>query len=189
MLCVSWNDARAYAQWLSRKTAKRYRLPTEAEWEYAARAGSVAARYWGDDPVQTCRFANVADQSRFQTWGFGQRHECTDGHYFTAPAGGYSPNRFGLYDMLGNVWEWTEDCWNANYAGAPTVYGMFGQDYNVAIIAEAPGNAEYIGAIAPALMSGTFAAFKSIPLYTAGDVVKVSKIAKKVAAKYRPPVS
>ena len=119
VLCVSWNDARAYAQWLSKKTAKRYRLPSEAEWEYAARAGSVAARYWGDDPVQACRFANVADQSRFQTWGFGQKHECADGHYFTAPAGGYAPNRFGLYDMLGNAWEWTEDCWNASYAGAP----------------------------------------------------------------------
>ncbi len=119
VLCVSWNDARAYAQWLSKKTGKRYRLPTEAEWEYAARAGSVAARFWGDDPVQACRFANVADQSRFQTWGFGQKHECTDGYYFTAPAGGYAPNRFGLYDMLGNAWEWTEDCWNASYAGAP----------------------------------------------------------------------
>ena len=119
VLCVSWNDARAYAQWLSKKTGKRYRLPTESEWEYAARAGSVTARYWGDDPVQACRFANVADQSRFQTWGFGQKHECTDGHYFTAPAGGYAPNRFGLYDMLGNAWEWTEDCWNASYAGAP----------------------------------------------------------------------
>jgi formylglycine-generating enzyme required for sulfatase activity len=119
VLCVSWNDARAYAQWLSKKTGKRYRLPSEAEWEYAARAGSVTARYWGDDPVQACRFANVADQSRFQTWGFGQKHECTDGNYFTAPAGGYAPNRFGLYDMLGNAWEWTEDCWNASYAGAP----------------------------------------------------------------------
>ena len=120
VLCVSWNDARAYAQWLSKKTGKRYRLPTEAEWEYAARAGSPAARYWGDDPVQACRFANVADQSRFQTWGFGQKHECTDGHYFTAPVGGYAPNRFGLYDMIGNVWEWTEDCWNASYSGAPS---------------------------------------------------------------------
>ena len=120
VLCVSWNDARAYAQWLSRKTGKRYRLPTEAEWEYAARAGSTAARYWGDDPAQACRYANVADQSRFQTWGFGQKHECTDGHYFTAPAGGYASNRFGLYDMLGNAWEWTEDCWNASYAGAPS---------------------------------------------------------------------
>ena len=119
VLCVSWNDARAYAQWLSRKTGKRYRLPTEAEWEYAARAGGATARYWGEDPMQACRYANVADQSRFQTWSFGQKHECTDGHYFTAPAAGYSPNRFGLYDMLGNAWEWTEDCWNASYAGAP----------------------------------------------------------------------
>ena len=119
VLCVSWNDARAYAQWLSKKTGKRYRLPSEAEWEYAARAGSVSARFWGDDPVQACRFANVADQSRFQTWSFGQKHECTDGHYFTAPAGGYAPNRFGLYDMIGNAWEWTEDCWNPGYAGAP----------------------------------------------------------------------
>jgi formylglycine-generating enzyme required for sulfatase activity len=119
VVCVSWNDARAHAQWLSKKTGKRYRLPTEAEWEYAARAGSTGARYWGDDPVQACRYANVADQSRFQTWGFGQKHECTDGHYFTAPVGGYAPNRFGLYDTIGNVWEWTEDCYNASYAGAP----------------------------------------------------------------------
>ena len=66
-------------------------------------------------------------------------------------------------------------------------YGMFGQDYNVAILAEVPGNAEYIGAIAPALMSGTFSDFKSIPLYTSADVQKASKIAKKVAGKYRPP--
>ncbi|HXR59643.1 MAG TPA: formylglycine-generating enzyme family protein [Burkholderiales bacterium] len=119
VLCVSWNDARAYAQWLSRKAGKRYRLPTEAEWEYAARAGTTTSRYWGDDPAQACRYANVADQSRLQTWGFGQKHDCTDGHYFTAPAGGHAPNRFGLYDMIGNVWEWTEDCWNASYAGAP----------------------------------------------------------------------
>jgi len=118
-LCVSWNDARAYTQWLSKKTGRRYRLPSEAEWEYAARAGAGSSRYWGEDPVQACRFANVADQSRFQTLGFGQKHECTDGHYFTAPAGGYAPNLFGLYDMIGNVWEWTDDCWNASYAGAP----------------------------------------------------------------------
>ena len=67
-------------------------------------------------------------------------------------------------------------------------YGMFGQDYNVALIVEAAGNAEYMGAIAPAIMSGTFAAFKSIPLFTAGDVVKASKIAKKVGPAYSPPV-
>ncbi len=66
-------------------------------------------------------------------------------------------------------------------------YGMYGQDYNVAIISELPGNAEYMGAIAPALMSGTFSAFKTIPLYTAAEVTKASKIARKVAKKYRPP--
>ncbi len=66
-------------------------------------------------------------------------------------------------------------------------YGMFGQDYNVAIIAEMPGNAEYIGAIAPVLMSGTFSAFKTIPLFTAADIMKASKIAKKVATAYKPP--
>jgi formylglycine-generating enzyme required for sulfatase activity len=120
VLCVSWNDARTYAEWLSKKTGQRYRLPSEAEWEYAARAGTSAARYWGDDPAQACRFANLADQSRFQTLSFGQKHECDDGHYFTAPAGSYLRNEFGLYDMLGNAWEWTEDCWNASYAGAPS---------------------------------------------------------------------
>ncbi len=66
-------------------------------------------------------------------------------------------------------------------------YGMFGQDYNVAVIVDAPGNAEYIGAIAPAVMSGTFSAFKTIPLFTSADVQKASKIAKKVAASYTPP--
>ena len=68
-------------------------------------------------------------------------------------------------------------------------YGMFGQDYNIALIVEAPGNAEYIGAIAPAIMSGTFSAFKTIPLFTSGDVQKASKIAKKVSAVYQPPKS
>ena len=68
-------------------------------------------------------------------------------------------------------------------------YGVFGQDYNIAIIAEVPGNAEYIGAIAPALMSGTFSEFRSIPLFTSADVQKASKIAKKVGASYRPPAS
>ena len=119
VLCVSWNDARAYAQWLSKKAGQRYRLPTEAEWEYAARGGTGTARYWGNDPVEACRYANVADQSRFQTLSFGQKHDCNDGHYFTATVGSYARNGFGLYDMIGNAWEWTEDCWNASYAGAP----------------------------------------------------------------------
>ena len=129
VICVSWNDAKAYIRWLSGKTAKTYRLPTEAEWEYAARAGTKTARYWGDDPNQACLYANVGDLSIYKTgvgagtrtWlrPSGRRHECNDGRYLTAPAGSYRPNGFGLYDMLGNVWEWTEDCWNASYKGAP----------------------------------------------------------------------
>jgi formylglycine-generating enzyme required for sulfatase activity len=109
-VCVSWESARAYAQWLSAKTGERYRLPSEAEWEYAARAGASTSRFWGDNSHEACRYANVD----------GAAHGCDDGHEQTAPVGSYAPNRFGLYDMLGNVWEWTEDCWNENYSGAPS---------------------------------------------------------------------
>lgn len=119
VVCVSWNDAQAYARWMSAKTGRPYRLPTEAEWEYAARAGTTTDRYWGDAPDQACRFANVADQSRYKERTFERRHECNDGHFFAAPVGSYAPNRFGLYDMIGNVWEWTEDCANPGYEGAP----------------------------------------------------------------------
>ena len=106
---VSWNDAKAYVAWLSRTTGKTYRLPSEAEWEYAARAGTTTARYWGEHHQDACRYANVDDAE----------HGCRDGYAKTAPVGKFQPNRFGLYDMLGNVWEWTEDCSNGSYAGAP----------------------------------------------------------------------
>ena len=120
-VCINWNDAKAYAEWLSRKTGKSYRLPSEAEWEYAARAGTTTARYWGDSPDQACGYANVGDltlksQVAGVTW---ETHNCSDGFAFTAPAASFKPNAFGLHDMIGNAWEWTEDCWNANYNGAP----------------------------------------------------------------------
>ncbi len=120
--CVSWNDAKAYLAWLSDKTRQRYGLPSEAQWEYAARGGTAkVSRYWGDNPDDACRYANVADKTvgpNGQTWT--QKHDCDDGYWFSAPVAHYSPNNFGLYDMLGNVWEWTEDCGNGNYNGAPT---------------------------------------------------------------------
>lgn len=109
VVCVSSGDARAYAAWLSRTTGKRYRLPSEAEWEYAARGGTATARYWGDDARQVCTYANVLEV------GF----QCQDGHANTAPVGTFQANAFSLYDMLGNVAEWTEDCWVATYDGAP----------------------------------------------------------------------
>jgi formylglycine-generating enzyme required for sulfatase activity len=107
---VSWEDAQAYAAWLSRTTGKKYRLPSEAEWEYAARAGTTTARYWGDGRQEACRYANADDAA------FG----CSDGFKNTAPVGRFQPNALGLHDMLGNVWEWTGDCWNTSYNGAPT---------------------------------------------------------------------
>ena len=121
VVCVNWNDARAYTRWLSAKSGQAYRLPTEAEWEYAARAGSTALRPWGDDARETCRYANVADLSTMRgvpgttSWLF---HDCDDKHAYTAPVGSYQANAYGLYDMLGNAWEWTEDCQDDANAGA-----------------------------------------------------------------------
>jgi sulfatase modifying factor 1 len=117
VVCVSLNDARAYAEWLSKQTDKSYRLPTEAEWEYAARAGSTGARYWGDDPRQACRYGNVGDETakrRYRGWVV---HGCDDGHLYTAPAGQFAGNSYGLHDMLGNVWEWTCSMYSRHYNG------------------------------------------------------------------------
>lgn len=103
---VSWRHARQYVAWLSRETGKRYRLPSEAEWEYAARAGTQTAYWWGD--AIGSGNANCSDcDSRWD-------------NRRTAPVGSFRPNRFGLYDVSGNVDEWVEDCWHKTYAGAPT---------------------------------------------------------------------
>jgi formylglycine-generating enzyme required for sulfatase activity len=102
---VSWVDAVAYAKWLSAETSKRYRLPTESEWEYAARAGSTTKYHWGDE-IGINR-ANCGDCG--SRWDYEQ----------TAPVGSFMANEFGLSDMHGNVWEWTQDCWNESYNRAP----------------------------------------------------------------------
>lgn len=120
-VCVSWDDARAYVEWLSERAGKRYRLPSEAEWEYAARAGGSAIRSWGDDPSLACAHANGADRTtRARVPGAidGTVHQCSDGHPYTAPVGRFRPNAFGVHDVLGNAAEWTQDCWNADYANA-----------------------------------------------------------------------
>lgn len=112
--CVSWDDAAAYARWLSERTGHRYRLPSEAEWEYAARAGTTAAYPWGDRAEDGCRFANLYDISAAGRFGWPHA-ECDDGHPGPAPVGSYPANAFGLHDMIGNVWEWTADCYVAPY--------------------------------------------------------------------------
>lgn len=112
---VSWNDAKAFCAWLSRKTKRTAFLPTEAQWEYAARAGQTTAYPWGDDPDEGKGWINGADGSlkarlltdsrladmQFFTWD--------DGFVFTSPAGSFRPNTFGVHDMTGNVWQWVED--------------------------------------------------------------------------------
>jgi formylglycine-generating enzyme required for sulfatase activity len=102
---VSWNDAQEYIGWLSKKAGKEYRLLSEAEWEYAARARSTTAYPWGNEPGGN--HANFFDSG--SEWSGKQ----------TSPAGSFKPNAFGLYDMIGNVLEWTQDCWNGSYKGAP----------------------------------------------------------------------
>jgi formylglycine-generating enzyme required for sulfatase activity len=119
--CVNWEDARDYATWLSRRTGKPYRLLTEAEWEYAARAGTVTRRWWGDDlgEREACTHANPADHAAKDVYPGWNTLDCRDGYPYTAPVGSFPANPFGLHDMLGNVWEWVEDCWTDGYAGAP----------------------------------------------------------------------
>lgn len=116
--CVSWLDAKDYAAWLSHSTHQTYRLPSASEWEYAARAGSTAQVPWSS-PADACSYANVADQTaarRYQGW---KVLPCSDDFVESAPVGSFKENAFGLYDMLGNVFQWTEDCWTDNYQGAP----------------------------------------------------------------------
>ena len=106
---VSWEDAQSYVSWLSRQTGEEYRLPTEAEWEYAARAGTTTKYSWGNE-IGVNR-ANCRPTEEYGT--------CGDRFEYTAPVGSFAANPWGLYDMHGNVWEWVQDCWNGSYADAP----------------------------------------------------------------------
>ena len=115
---VSWDDAQSFIDWLNDKTGGKFRLPTEAEWEYAARAGSTTKYHFGNSESQLCRYANHADDST----DYSDRNKaCSDSvGKRTAVVGRYLPNSYGLYDVHGNVWEWVEDCWNDSYVGAPS---------------------------------------------------------------------
>ncbi|MHB8955818.1 MAG: formylglycine-generating enzyme family protein [Pirellulaceae bacterium] len=119
---VSWNDAMEFCKWLSGKEGKTYRLPTEAEWEYACRAGTTTSYFHGNDSEGTEKVGNVADAA------FGAQFpelkseiKASDGYAYTSPAGSFLPNPFALYDMHGNVWEWCADWFDVEYyANSPT---------------------------------------------------------------------
>lgn len=114
---VTWNDAQAMARWLSKTEGRTYRLPTEAEWEYAARAGTRTRYHGGDAPQSLLKIANAFDADSKQQWPKFAQHalQGSDGYAFTAPVASFAPNAFGLYDMHGNAWEWTADLYDENY--------------------------------------------------------------------------
>lgn len=115
--CVSFRDIGHYVVWLNDVSGHRYRLPTEAEWEYAARAKSNFLYYWGNNPGKSCLYANVADKTLQQRFPMPGSFACNDHYLFSSPVKSFLPNRFGLYDMLGNVWEWTCSAYGEDYAG------------------------------------------------------------------------
>jgi formylglycine-generating enzyme required for sulfatase activity len=109
VVSMSWNDAVAFAAWLSRKEGRHYRLPTEAEWEFACRAGTDTAYPWGDNPDDGAGFANAGDQSAKRQFPNMTAFNWDDGFVYTAPVGSFKPNAWGLYDMIGNALEWCSD--------------------------------------------------------------------------------
>ncbi len=125
VVCVSWNDATVYVAWLNRTTPGGYRLPSEAEWEYAARAGATSSYLWGDGREEGCRYMNGSDLQLRRKYpesrilAEGESASCDDGALNTAPVGSYLPNAFGLHDMSGNAGEWTADCETADYSAPP----------------------------------------------------------------------
>ena len=119
MTCVSWHDAQAYVQWVSRQTGKPYRLLSEAEWEYVARAGTTTKYWWGNTASHD--YANYGAVWSFTDKPFTGLATGADHWVTTAPVGSFAANAFGVFDTAGNVSEWVEDCWNEDYrGGAPT---------------------------------------------------------------------
>jgi len=112
---VSWNDAVAFCKWLSGKQGKTYRLPTEAEWEYACRAGTTTRYFCGDDAEALAEVGNVADGTAKAKYPGWTAIVAKDGFIHTAPVGQYRPNAWGLHDMHGNVWEWCWDWYGADF--------------------------------------------------------------------------
>jgi len=124
VIMVSWNDAQEYLRWISEKTSQSYRLPSESEWEYFARAGEESD-WLGGDPAQLCKYANIAGTETGFKW---QHPQCSDKLALgTAPVGSFRANSFGLYDTIGNVAEWTSDCMNLSYLDAPVDGSAWGR--------------------------------------------------------------
>ena len=122
--CISWQDAADYAAWMAKTTGQKYRLATEAEWEYAARAGTTTARPWGDSVTQICNKARIMTSGTFEAINKGESWAgelvCAEDESYTKPVGSYDPNPWGIYDTLGNLWEWVDDCAAPDHSKLPT---------------------------------------------------------------------
>jgi formylglycine-generating enzyme required for sulfatase activity len=126
---VSWTDAVAFCKWLSGKQGKIYRLPTEAEWEYACRAGTTTRYYSGDDPETLAKVGNVADAAyKAKFPDMADTIKSSDGYAFTAPVGSFKPNAFGLYDTHGNAWQWCADRYGEQYYAKSAIDDPTGPD-------------------------------------------------------------
>lgn len=118
--CISWNDATNYANWLAAETGRAYALPTEAQWEMAARAESTGPFGASSSSQGLCAYANVADKSQSSTGSrWNNRINCTDYRWFSAPVASYKANDYGLFDMQGNTWEWVADIWADDFSSTP----------------------------------------------------------------------
>jgi formylglycine-generating enzyme required for sulfatase activity len=117
--CTDWPDAIAYVEWLSTKTGRKYRLLTESEWEYVARAGTATPFYWGSRNDMACQYANAADLGMKKGMPLVDANTCDNGISFNFELGRFKPNAFGLYDIVGNLKQWVQDCDNPNYTKAP----------------------------------------------------------------------
>jgi len=130
-VCISWHEAQSYVAWLQRRTGKPYRLPTEAEWEYAARAGTTTRYSFGNAESALCAFARFADLGSQFGWRDGCHSELAA--YGAAPVGSFKPNQWGIFDMHGNAWEWVEDCWTPNPLEIPVDGSAFSRPGNCEI--------------------------------------------------------
>lgn len=118
VVCISWHDAVAYTSWMANRAGQPYRLPSEAEWEYAARGGTKGANFWGKDDRKACTYANVNDLTAKNKVA-KVAEPCSDGFMYTSPVGSFRPNPFGIRDALGNAWVWLADCWLGDYRLGP----------------------------------------------------------------------
>ena len=119
VVCVSWSDAKAYVDWLTEITGRTYRIPSTIEFEYASRAGSNTPWFWGTDLTAACDFANIGDRTFGARYPSRPTFPCDDGYVYTASVAKFKPNDFGLYDMVGNAWEWTNDCFHQDLTQGP----------------------------------------------------------------------